>query len=86
MVSDAAGAWGLIVQEGVVAAAVVASALFVLRERAPATVRRWRVALAIRMVGERRPPWLQWLGRRVAPEPTAAGACASCERGCAPRG
>ena len=72
---------GLLLQYAVIAAAVLASAWFVLRTRAPATTRRLRIALALPLVREGRPAWLRALGRRIAPPATGQGAV-DCKTDC----
>lgn len=74
---------GLALQYVVVALAVIASAVYVVRTRFPGTVRHLRGRLAIRLVdsGSTR---LSRLGRRLAPKPRAQDACGACG-GCDPR-
>ena len=79
---DLATGWGLVVQHGLVAVVVVAAALFVLHDRAPALTRRIRIAIAMPLVRDRRPAWVKRLGRAIAPMPRASGACGGCS-GCA---
>ncbi|GAB2612447.1 DUF6587 family protein [Novilysobacter erysipheiresistens] len=75
---------GLLVQYTVIALAVVLSAAYVARRQFPAAVRRLRVALAVPMVREGQPRWLQRLGRTIAPPSNgAAGSCGGCN-GCGP--
>ena len=77
------GAWGLLLQQAVVVLAVSASAAYVLHARTPQLSRRLRLALAIPLVREARPAWIQRLGRWVAPAPAASsgcGACSACDR------
>ena len=71
---------GLALQYAIVAAAVVASALYVFRTRFPGTWRRLRGWIAIRLVDSGSPA-LARVGRRVAPAPRAGGGCGSCD-GC----
>ena len=75
---------GLLIQYTVITLAVVLSTGYVARRQFPAAVRRLRVVLAVPMVRDDKPRWLQRLGRAVAP-PTrgAAGGCGGCN-GCGP--
>lgn len=73
---------GLALQYAIIAVAVLASAWYVLRTRAPRTLRRIRVAIAVPMVRERNPAWLRSLGRRIAPPPMTAGGGKGCETSC----
>lgn len=75
---------GLLVQYTVIALAVVLSAAYVARRQFPAAVRRLRVVLAVPMVRDGKPRWLQRLGRAVAPPARGAvDGCGSCN-GCGP--
>ncbi|MGH8086563.1 MAG: DUF6587 family protein [Lysobacter sp.] len=75
---------GLLVQYTVIALAVVLSAAYVARRQFPAAVRRLRVALALPMVRDGQPRWVQRLGHTIAPPPQgAAGSCGGCN-GCGP--
>ena len=66
-------------QYAVIAMAVVAAALFVWRTRFPTSWRRTRIAIAIPLLREGRPAWMQQLGRLVAPASAlASGECGSC--------
>ena len=69
-------------QYAVIAAIVPVSALYVLRRQAPASFRRARVAIALKLLKPQRAEWLHRLGRRIAPTPTAASACGGCSGGC----
>jgi hypothetical protein len=75
---------GLLAQYLIIAAAVIVSAWFVARRQFPGAVRRLRVAMAIPLVREGRPPWLRRVGLWIAP-PAAAGdaSCGGCN-GCDP--
>lgn len=73
---------GLSLQYVVVALAVIASAVYVVRTRFPATTRRLRGWLAIRLV-DSGSPMLANAGRRLAPTPRAADGCGACN-GCDP--
>lgn len=79
---DLASGWGLVAQHAVVAVVVMAAALFVLRDRAPAFTRTLRIAIAVPLVREARPAWVKRLGQAIAPTPPAASACGRCN-GCA---
>lgn len=72
----------LIAQHAVVAVVVMAAALFVLRDRAPAFTRKLRIAIAVPLVREARPAWVKRVGQAIAPMPRAASACGRCN-GCA---
>lgn len=74
---------GLALQYAVVALAVIASAAYVFRTRFPATARRLRGWLAIRLV-DSGSPVLARVGRRIAPRPRAQDACGGCG-GCDPQ-
>jgi hypothetical protein len=75
---------GLVAQYVVVALAVVLSAGFVAKRQFPQAVRRLRLACAVPLVREGRPPWMRRLGRWLAPVPAgAAGSCGACN-GCDP--
>ncbi len=75
----------LLAQYVVIALAVAASALFVLKKQFPGAVRRLRIAVAVPLVREGRASWLQRLGRRLAPAPTlgegSCGGCHGCDTG-----
>ncbi|UKE71785.1 DUF6587 family protein [Xanthomonas graminis] len=77
----------LLLQYLVIALAVLLSAWVVLKKQFPATARTLRSAIALRLLKPGRAPWLQALGRRIAPAasggPGACGGCDSC--GPAPR-
>ncbi|MGQ4659638.1 DUF6587 family protein [Lysobacter sp. F6437] len=75
---------GLLLQYTVIALAVVFSAAYVARRQFPAAVRRLRVLVAVPMVREGKPRWMQRLGRAVAPPVRGAdGSCGTCD-GCGP--
>ncbi len=66
-------------QYGVIALAVLLAALFVWRTRFPASWRRVRIAIAIRLLREGRPAWMHRLGRAIAPASAlASGECGGC--------
>ncbi|MFC3552238.1 DUF6587 family protein [Lysobacter cavernae] len=73
---------GLLAQYAVIALAVLVSAGFVAKRQFPGLVRRLRIAIALPMVREGRPPWLRRLGLRIAPPSrvidAACGGCNSC--------
>ncbi|GAB3383789.1 DUF6587 family protein [Lysobacter fragariae] len=70
---------GLLAQYVVIALAVVVSAAYVANKQFPAGVRRLRIACALPLVREGRAPWLQRLGRWLAPMPRAGeGSCGGC--------
>jgi len=77
-------AW-LLAQYAVIALAVLLSTAYVVRRQFPAGVRRLRVVCAVPLVREGRSPWLQRLGRYIAPAPLAAetgcGGCNNCDPG-----
>lgn len=66
-------------QYALIAMVVAASAWIVLVKQAPAAARRLRIALAVPLLRQARAPWLQRLGRRIAPVPTQGGACGGCD-------
>ena len=75
---------GLLLQYTVIALAVLLSAAYVARRQFPAAVRKLRVLVAVPMVREGKPRWMQRLGRAVAPPMQGtAGSCGGCN-GCGP--
>lgn len=72
----------LAVQYAIVAIVVLWSAWVVMKKQMPGTTRRLRIALALPLVREDRPPWLRRLGLRIAPPganaATACGGCSDC--------
>ena len=71
---------GLLLQYLVIALAVLASAWVVLKKQFPSLVRGVRGTLALQLVRPQRAPWLQALGRRIAPPAGASGgACGGCD-------
>ena len=69
-------------QYALIAMAVLLAGLFVWRTRFPSSWRATRIALAIPMLREGSPGWLQSVGRRIAPASAlASGECGSCN-GC----
>lgn len=72
---------GLLLQYVVIALAVVASALYVLKRQMPSQVRRWRIACAAPLLRDGRPAWARTIGRWLAPpalQGGAGGACGGC--------
>ncbi|MBN6151096.1 hypothetical protein JR065_12135 [Xanthomonas sp. AmX2] len=70
----------LLLQYAVIALAVLVSAWVVLKKQFPGTARRLRVAVALPLLREGRPAWLQALGRKIAPAASAgSGACGGCD-------
>jgi len=72
----------VVLQQLVVALAVLASAVFVLQRQWPGAVRRARVAVAVRLLREHRSKPLRALGRVIAPPPSMDGNCGGCSSGC----
>ncbi|KAF1017291.1 MAG: hypothetical protein GAK31_00553 [Stenotrophomonas maltophilia] len=71
---------GMLLQYVLIALAVLASAWVVLKKQFPGTLRKARTAVALPLVRPQRAPWLQALGRRIAPPVTGAGgACGGCD-------
>lgn len=71
---------GLLLQYIVIALAVLVSAWVVLKKQFPGVLRRFRGVLAVSLVKPQRAPWLQALGRRIAPPASgSAGACGGCD-------
>jgi hypothetical protein len=75
-------AW-LLAQYLVIALAVVVSAVYVARRQFPQGVRRLRLACAVPLVREGRPPWMRRIGHWLAPVPKggSGGDCGGCN-GC----
>lgn len=70
----------LALQYAIIAVAVGASAWVVAKKLFPASMRSLRIAIALPMVRESRPPWLRALGKRIAPAPSSAGnGCGGCD-------
>lgn len=75
---------GLALQYIVIALVVAISAVFVMRKQFPNATRRLRIAVALPLLREGAPAWLQRLGRRIAPPARIAGdGCGGCN-GCDP--
>ena len=71
---------GLLAQYTIIALAVLASAGVVMRKQFPDATRRLRMAIALRLLGQGAAPWMQSLGRKIAPMPRAgASNCAGCD-------
>ncbi|MEA9580920.1 DUF6587 family protein [Xanthomonas nasturtii] len=72
----------LTLQYVVIAIAVLVSLWVVMKKQFPSALRRMRGALALALLRDGRPTWMQTLGRRVAPPATqssaACGGCDSC--------
>lgn len=69
----------LALQYGLIALAALVSAWVVLTKQFPAAARRLRTALALPLLRPGRAPWMQALGRRIAPPARGdAGACGGC--------
>ncbi|MEP6634468.1 MAG: DUF6587 family protein [Luteimonas sp.] len=75
----------LALQYAVITIAVVVSAWVVAKKQFPTAVRRLRIALAVPLVRQGRPIWLQRLGRTIAPAILAgnAASCSGCDN-CGP--
>lgn len=74
----------LAVQYIVIAIAVLLSAWVVMKKQFPQAMRRARVAVAVWLLRDGRPRWLQPLARRLAPVTIdPVGACGGCD-GCGP--
>ncbi|MFC7521850.1 DUF6587 family protein [Xanthomonas populi] len=70
----------LTLQYVVIAFAVLLSLGVVLKKQCPGVLRRLRGALALGLLRDGRPAWMQSLGRRVAPPATqSAAACGGCD-------
>ena len=73
---------GLLAQYVVVALAVLASVVVVMRKQFPNATRRLRIGIALPLLREGSPAWMKWIGRHVAPAPHANAAnCGGCD-GC----
>lgn len=76
---------GMFAQYTVIVMAVLLSIAFVAKKQFPAGWRRLRIACAVPLVREGRNPWLQRMGRWLAPAPVAGasdcGGCTSCDTG-----
>lgn len=73
---------GLLAQYLVIALAVLASVVVVMRKQFPNATRRLRIAIALPLLREGRPAWLRALARRIAPAGQGGGrGCGGCN-GC----
>ncbi|QDA56233.1 DUF6587 family protein [Thermomonas aquatica] len=73
---------GLLAQYLVIALAVLASIVVVMRKQFPNATRRLRIALALPLLREGKPGWMKTLGRSIAPMPkTGDRDCGGCD-GC----
>lgn len=73
---------GLLAQYLVIALAVLASIVVVMRKQFPNATRRLRIALALPLLREGKPGWMKTLGRSIAPVPkTGDRDCGGCD-GC----
>ena len=69
----------LLAQYAVVALAVIVSIAVVMRKQFPNATRRARGTLALWLLREGHAPWMQALGRRIAPPARiAGGGCGGC--------
>ncbi len=69
----------LLVQYVVIALAVLASLVVVMRKQFPDATRRLRIAIALPLLREGSPDLLKKTGRWIAPEPAAGGKdCRGC--------
>jgi hypothetical protein len=71
----------LLLQYAVIALAVLASAVFVVRKQFPNAVRKLRIACALPLLRDGRPDWLRACGRWIAPPAAPAGSrgCGGCD-------
>ena len=72
---------GLLAQYIVIALAVLASVVVVMRKQFPNATRRMRIAIALPLLHEDRAEWMKSLGRMIAPAPRNAGGkdCGGCD-------
>ena len=71
---------GLLAQYVVIALAVLASVVVVMRKQFPNATRRLRIAIALPLLREPTPAWMNSLGRVIAPAPKAGGPnCGGCD-------
>ena len=77
-------AW-LLMQYIIIAVAVLASLVVVVKKQFPHATRRMRIALAVPLLRESSPGWVQTIGRMVAPAGSsnadACGTCNGCDTG-----
>jgi len=73
----------LTLQYVIIAVAVLVSAWVVAKKQFPGSIRKLRVAVALRLLHESRPRWLRALGGRIAPPGSAGragcGGCSGCD-------
>lgn len=74
---------GLLAQYIVIALAVLASVIVVMRKQFPNATRRMRIAIALPLLREERAGWMKSLGRMIAPAQRTngknCGGCDSCD-------
>ena len=74
---------GLLAQYIVIALAVLASVVVVMRKQFPNATRRLRIAVALPLLREPTPVWMKSLGRVIAPAAQGrrrdCGGCDSCD-------
>ena len=74
---------GLLAQYIVIALAVLASVVVVMRKQFPNATRRLRIAVALPWLRESTPAWMKSLGRVIAPAAQGrgrdCGGCDSCD-------
>jgi hypothetical protein len=69
----------LTLQYVIIAMAVLVSAWVVAKKQFPGSMRKLRVAVALRLLHESRPAWQRAMGRRIAPPGSVgAGTCGGC--------
>ena len=75
--------FSMILQYIVIALAVLASIVVVMRKQFPNATRRLRIAAALPLLREGSPAWMKSIGRRIAPAPQGkgrdCGGCDSCD-------
>ncbi|MCC5095140.1 MULTISPECIES: DUF6587 family protein [Xanthomonas] len=75
----------LTLQYVIIALAVLVSAWVVMKKQFPGTLRRLHGTLALALVRDSRPAWMQAIGRRIAPPAgQGAAACGGCDS-CGPK-
>ena len=74
---------GLFAQYAVIALAVIASLVIVMRSQFPAVTRKLRIAIALPLLRDGMPDWVKQMGRRIAPAArgngNGCGGCDSCD-------
>lgn len=71
---------GLLAQYLVIALAVLASVVVVMRKQFPNATRKLRIALALPLLREGRADWVRSVGKAIAPAPKAGGPnCSGCD-------